>query len=131
MLLIALSCKLCIENLDDIISGTSAITLEESTYVPFQFDTDVKPLVESKASSMYPIKKSEVNWKAQMNNVGEFQTHVREYLVSADYACIHARHFGVGYDIIVFKYCCEISLKYFWQFVSNSLLNLSYLFCNS
>ena len=103
ILFVALLCKFCFENIDNIISSTSAITLEESVYVPFEFSNEVIDKVESKSSTVYPIKHSDVNWKAQIINIADFQKHVQEYLKAADYECIHARHFNVHYDIVVFK----------------------------
>lgn len=103
MLAGVLICKAGFENVDTVVHTASAITFEEPVYEPFHFSEEVIPKVESKTSKTFPVKSSEVNWKAQAINIATFQAHVLEYLKASGYECIHARHFNVAYDILVFS----------------------------
>ena len=100
---LALIVKFAFYNIDDVIASASAITMDEESYKPFKVTEDIIVDVGDKASIHFPIKTSDINWKMQVLNLAQVTSHVLKYIEAVDYVCIHARHFGVPYDIIVFR----------------------------
>jgi hypothetical protein len=101
---IALIIKYGFHNLDNVMDhSASVITFDEDVYIPFRLSSDISPRVDSKASIEFPIKESKVNWKIQTINLIQSRSHVVVYLDKLGYVCIHLRHFGVPYNIMVFK----------------------------
>lgn len=103
VLTFALIVKLGFDNIDTVIESATAITLDEESYQPFKWSETIIVNVDSKGVKKFPIKESHVNWKMQSLNIVQAREHIMEYLRKGDYVCIHARHFGVSYDIIVFQ----------------------------
>lgn len=103
VLTIALIIKLGYNNVESVIETASAITLDEAAYKPFTWSETMISTVDSKSVKKVVIKESHVNWKSQSLNILKFRDHVMEYLKSGDYICIHARHFDVPFDIIIFQ----------------------------
>lgn len=100
---LALIVKFAFYNIDDVVASASAITIDEGVYKPFKVSEDIIVDVEDKASIHFPIKTSNINWKMQALNLAQVTSHVLKYIEGVNYVCIHARHFGVLYDIIVFR----------------------------
>lgn len=100
---LALIVKFAFYNFDTVVQTTGVITLDEDVYKPFKMTPEIIPDVgDKKASIQFPIKDSTVNWKIQTINIVQARAQAVSYLEKAGYTCIHLRHFGVPYDIIVF-----------------------------
>lgn len=102
---VAMIVKYASYNVENVIVAATAITFDEKTYEQFTLSPEIIPVLtdEQKASQKFPIKGSQVNWKMQTVNVVQARNVVWEYLDTAKHECIHLRHFGVPYDIIVFR----------------------------
>lgn len=100
---VALILKYAAYNVDHVIDTATAITLDEDTYIPFQMSAEMIPSIEDTQSQKFPIKVSQVNWKMQTLNIVRARNRIWEYLDEANQECIHLRHFGVPYDIVVFR----------------------------
>lgn len=103
ILTLALIIKLGYNNVDTVIETATAITLDEPAYKPFKWSDTINTEIKSKSMKKFPLKESHVNWKMQSLNIIQFREHVIEYLKKGGYVCIHARHFDVPYDIVIFK----------------------------
>jgi hypothetical protein len=93
-------------NVDTVIEAATAITFDEKTYEPFSMTPELITSLSSEQRAVsrdFPIKGSQVNWKMQTINIVQARNVVWEYLDVAKQECIHLRHFGVPYDIIIFK----------------------------
>lgn len=95
--------KLGYRNVDSVIETATSITLDEESYRPFKWSMEVIPEVEDRSTRVFELKESHVNWKMQALNLAQFKVFVMEYIESVGYVCIHARHFDVPYDIIIFN----------------------------
>lgn len=111
ILTIAIRVKSALNNIDYVIESATAITLDESQYVPFKWSETMISDVESKDVKVFPIKDSHINWKMQSLNIIQARNHITEYITSGGYECIHARHFDIPYDIIVFKNMTMVNPK--------------------
>lgn len=100
---IAVIVKVGFISLNDVVVATNTITLDESPYVPFVWNEEITTYVSDRGVVKYPKKTSSVNWKLQALNIYQFSNHVMGYLEASENICIHCRHFGVPYDILVFK----------------------------
>lgn len=103
VLTLALIVKLGINNVDSVVEAATAITLDEAAFQPFKWSQTININVDSKSVKKFPIKGSHINIKLQSLNILKFKEHVMDYLKKGNYICIHARHFDVPYDIIVFQ----------------------------
>lgn len=111
ILTFALIVKLGYNNVDTVIETATGITLDEVMYRPFKWSETMIPTVESKSVKNFPLKESHVNWKMQSLNILQIREHVIQYLKKGGYECIHARHFDVPYDIIVFSNITMVNAK--------------------
>lgn len=101
---VALMVKYASYNVDTVVESATAITFDEETYTQFVLSKEILPNVESGAGvRKFPIKGSKINWKMQTLNIVQARNKVWEYLDKAKQTCIHLKHFGVPYDILVFK----------------------------
>lgn len=101
-LTIAIIIKFGFRNIDSVIESATAITLDEPVYTPFVLTDEIIPVVEKKSVIRFPFKESHINWKLQTLNLVQSRNQVLIYLEQVGYTCIHLRHFGVPYDILVF-----------------------------
>lgn len=100
----ALIIKYASRNVDSVIESATAITFDEETYTPFVLSNEILSTVESGIGvRKFPIKGSKINWKMQTLNIVQARNKVWEYLGKAKQTCIHLKHFGVPYDILVFN----------------------------
>lgn len=99
---IALLLKYASHNVDSVIETATAITFDEETYSQFMLSPEIIPVVDG-GIRKFPIKGSKVNWKMQTLNIVQARNHVWEYLDKAKQTCIHLKHFGVPYDILIFS----------------------------
>lgn len=99
---IALVIKYAFYNMDAVIETAGVITFDEDVYTPFKLTNELITDV-GRASIQFPVKDSPVNWKIQTLNLVQSSQFVVDYLTNAGFNCVHLRHFGVSYDIIVFK----------------------------
>jgi hypothetical protein len=95
--------KFAFYNIDDVVASASAITLDEEVYTPFKLSQEMIPDVGERTSIQFPIKTSNINWKMQALNLAQGRAHVLKYIEEVGFICIHMRHFGVPYDILVFQ----------------------------
>jgi hypothetical protein len=100
---VALVIKFAFYNIDTVINSTGIITFDEDVYIPFKLSDEIIPHVDGFANIQFPTKDSSVNWKIQTLNLVQSRHRVVEYLINSGFSCIHLRHFGVSYDIIVFR----------------------------
>jgi hypothetical protein len=103
---VALILKYASYNVDSVIETATAITFDEKTYERFTLSPELMTVLsdeERGRSQKFPIKGSQVNWKMQTLNIVHARNIVWAYLSGANQECIHLRHFGVPYDIIIFK----------------------------
>lgn len=90
-------------NIDTMAMQSTVITLDEPTYVPFTFTSTPQDHVDSTFTQQFHIKESILNKKTQIQNIMNFQQTVQLYLYNTNNLCIHARHFNVPYDIIIYN----------------------------
>jgi predicted Holliday junction resolvase-like endonuclease len=100
---LALIIKFAFHNIDDVVASASVITMDEDVYKPFKISEEIIVDVGDKTSIYFPIKTSDINWKMQALNIAQATSHILRYIEGVDYVCIHARHFGIPFDIIVFR----------------------------
>lgn len=100
---LALIVKFAFYNMDDVVASASVITLDEDVYKPFKLSKDIILDVGDKATLQFPLKSSQINWKIQALNIAQGRSHVLNYIEEAGFVCLHMRHFGVPYDILVFR----------------------------
>jgi len=100
---LALVIKFAFYNFDNVVGSSGVITFDESVYTPFKLSATMIPHTETKTSIQFPLKDNDANSKGQISNLVHARAHVVTYLESTGFCCIHLRHFGVPYDIIVFR----------------------------
>lgn len=103
ILSIALVIKFAFYNIDNVIESASVVTLDEDVYKPFKLTKEIILDVGDKATIQFPTKNSQINWKIQALNIAQGRAQVLDYINKVGFVCLHMRHFGVQYDIIVFK----------------------------
>lgn len=89
-------------NIESVIERATAVTLDEAPYEPFMMSPHIMNEAPV-ASEKFPLKTSHVNWRMQAHNIAFARGVALEYLENAGYLCVHLRHFGVPYDILVFR----------------------------
>lgn len=101
---VALIIKFAFYNLDSVVKNTGGvITLDEDVYKPFKMSTEIIPNVDGRASIRFPVKESQVNWRIQTLNIVQARAQAVSFLENSGFLCVHLRHFGVPYDIMVFQ----------------------------
>lgn len=101
--LVAIITKVTYMNMDQVMETASTITLDESSYIPFEVSEEIILKVPHKSSEELEIKTSLANMKLQITNIYALEHKIKKFLQKASHVCLHARHFGVPYDIIVFE----------------------------
>lgn len=99
---VALIVKYASYKVESVLETATAITLDEETYTHFVLSPEIIQVVEGAGIRKFPIKLSKVNWKMQTLNIVHARNHVIKYLDNGKQTCIHLKHFGVPYDILIF-----------------------------
>lgn len=109
--------KIGYSEVDNIIehSASRVVTLDEESYKPFTMSKEIIKKVETKESIPFVIKTSSINWKMQSLNLIQVRDRIMEYLKELNYICLHARHFNVPYDIIVFENITMVDPMVEWE----------------
>jgi len=82
--------------------GDAVFSIHERTYKPFTFAETVSKTAVANVD-VYPIFSSFINEQMQLRNIASLTSHVRNWLEQTNNLCIHAKYFGVPYDIIILK----------------------------
>lgn len=101
IVIVGVMIRLSYDNVENI--QQTFVTLDEEPYEPFYILDTVNPFVDKLSTVQYPIKTSLVNRGLQQLNIERVVDKINQYLEQTNNICIHARHFGTDYDIIVFK----------------------------
>lgn len=99
----------CVNNIDVALEKAAIVTLDEEKYTTFVLGDLNTKKIEDKSSEQLPLKTSEINMKLQTMNLKKVHEEVMDILTNYGYVCIHARHFGVKYDITFFDNCTIIN----------------------
>lgn len=101
---VGISIKLAINNIDSVVSVGSGVDLSEKRYEMLHIDisTDFVSKPKGVVSNM-DISTSLINRKMQRLNIKDISEAIKVHLQTNDYICIHAKHFGINDDIIVFN----------------------------
>lgn len=100
VLTISIIIKKGYSNFESAIEAGTAISMDEGAYIPFQLG-EFRTNPEGDSRELI-IKDSLVNRRMQVMNIEIVNEGVREFLLSSGNICVHAKHFGVPYDIVVF-----------------------------
>lgn len=101
--LLAVVVKYTYMNMENVMQTASTITLDEPSYVPFDISESIVLNVDNMNSKYLPIKHSPVNQKLQITNICALEQKIKIFLEKSGHICLHARHYRIPYDIIVFK----------------------------
>ena len=98
---LSLIIKWGLTNVDRVVGSATAISFEETPYKPIELgQIDVKTKITD--VEQYEIKDSIINRKIQKMNIDIITNEIIEFLKNTRNICIHIKHFGVKYDILVF-----------------------------
>lgn len=101
VLTLALILKGSLNNIEKV--QDTVITFDEETYKTFILNDNLDPDVDNDKIKQFHVKNSKINQQLQIMNLESVENKIKKYLDSTNDICIHARHFGCEYDILVFQ----------------------------
>jgi len=98
---VAILVRFSFDNVENI--KETVITLDEDPYEIFDINDEINTNVSKDLTVEFPRKTSLVNQRLQELNINAITNKVSKFLNESENLCIHLRHFGSVYDILVFQ----------------------------